>query len=367
MELLNATPMPAGYTMGLKPDGQELLVVVVKGTFILPLGGQQPKLAEEQAPLVEADIFSGEPGFSAPVYEVDYAPYKPRCDVMLHGNAYAPNDAFVKRLTVSLQVGSWRKSFSVVGDREWVYSALIGIGPNAPQPFQVMPITYERAFGGTDDRHPESNKHDAYLPNPIGRGYHYLLSREYVDNAPLPNTEALNQAIRKPNGRYQPMAFGPIGRNWAPRYQLAGTYDQHWLDHVFPFLPADFQDAYYQCAPEDQQMDYLKGGETVKLIHLTPQGETQFQLPTVDVPVTFFLKHGDSQQVQAVADTLILEPEAERLMITWRTHLPLKKNMFEVPQVLVGKKSRGWWRARQLGKTYYPSLAALDKAREESE
>ncbi|MDY6992217.1 MAG: DUF2169 domain-containing protein, partial [Pseudomonadota bacterium] len=48
MELLNATPMPAGYTMGLKPDGQELLVVVVKGTFILPLGGQQPKLAEEQ-------------------------------------------------------------------------------------------------------------------------------------------------------------------------------------------------------------------------------------------------------------------------------------------------------------------------------
>jgi len=45
--------------------------------------------------------------------------------------------------------------------------------------------------------------------------------------------------------------------------------------------------------------------------------------------------------------------------MTWRACLPLKKNMFEIPQVLVGKMSRGWWRARELGKTYYPSLAQL--------
>ena len=36
--------------------------------------------------------------------------------------------------------------------------------------------------------------------------------------------------------------------------------------------------------------------------------------------------------------------------------------MFEIPQVLVGKMSCGWWRARELGKTYYPSLAHLAKA-----
>ena len=50
MELLNATGMQAGYTMGLRPDGRELLVVVVKGTFDIPAGAGEPRLAEEQCP-----------------------------------------------------------------------------------------------------------------------------------------------------------------------------------------------------------------------------------------------------------------------------------------------------------------------------
>jgi hypothetical protein len=85
MELLNSTRMQAGYTMGMRPDGRELLVVVVKGTFEIPKGAEEPKPAEEQVPLVEADTFTGEPGLSAPVYESDYAPVKQRCDVLLLG------------------------------------------------------------------------------------------------------------------------------------------------------------------------------------------------------------------------------------------------------------------------------------------
>ncbi len=42
------------------------------------------------------------------------------------------------------------------------------------------------------------------------------------------------------------MALGPVGRGWEPRYKLAGTYDQNWIDNVFPFLPSDFEDAYFQ-------------------------------------------------------------------------------------------------------------------------
>lgn len=40
MELLNATGMPAGYTLGMQPDGRELLVVAVKGTFTIPEKGK---------------------------------------------------------------------------------------------------------------------------------------------------------------------------------------------------------------------------------------------------------------------------------------------------------------------------------------
>src|SRR5690349_4219406 len=149
MELLNATKMKAGYTMGLKPDGRELLVVVVKGTFKIPSAGEDAELAEKQADLVMADQFTGEPGLSAPTYESDFAPIKPRCDVLLNGSAYAPKGEPVRRLTVGLQVGSMQKSFAVVGNRVW-RSFLGFVSSTRPEPFVKMPISYDNAFGGTD-------------------------------------------------------------------------------------------------------------------------------------------------------------------------------------------------------------------------
>jgi hypothetical protein len=41
--------------------------------------------------------------------------------------------------------------------------------------------------------------------------------------------------------------------------------------------------------------------------------------------------------------------------------------MFEIAQVLVGTMSTGWWRARELGKDYYPSLSSLVKAKQAPE
>ena len=93
MELINATRMTAGYNMGLEPSGRELLVVVIKGTFRIPQAGDAAapfSLHEEQLPLVMADTFTGAPGLSAPVCEVDFVPRKPRCDILLNGSAYAP-------------------------------------------------------------------------------------------------------------------------------------------------------------------------------------------------------------------------------------------------------------------------------------
>jgi hypothetical protein len=147
-----------------------------------------------------------------------------------------------------------------------------------------------------------------------------------------------------------------------PRYPLAGTYDQNWLDNVFPFLPQDFDERYYQAAPEDQQIDYPQGGEEVQLLNLSPDGRTRFLLPTVDVPMVFFRKQGEPEHKQAVLDTIVIEPDLDRMLLTWRASVALRRNMFEMTQVLVGSMSRAWWRARELGKTYYPSIDALIRA-----
>jgi hypothetical protein len=367
MELLNATKMKAGYTMGMRPDGRELLVVVVKGTFVIPQAAEQATLAPEQQPLVEADTFTGEPGLSAPVYESDYAPVKPRCDILLLGSAYAPGGRPAERVTVSIRVGRMEKYFDVVGNRVW-RRGLGEVSTTQPEPFTMMPISYDTAFGGVDNLDPDPQKHGAYGSNPVGKGFYLRDSLDRIEGKQLPNTEESNNPVATPFGFYRPMALGPIGRAWQSRAGFAGTYDQHWLDNVFPFLPADFDDRYYQAAPADQQLDYIRGSEGVELINLTPEGRCTFRLPKQEIPVTFFFKNYEEMELGAIADTLVIEPDLGRFFLFWRASLPLRRNMFEVAQVVVGRMPGGWYRARELGKTYYPSLKVLvDERRNEHE
>lgn len=83
--------------------------------------------------------------------------------------------------------------------------------------------------------------------------------------------------------------------------------------------------------------------------------------------MTFFLKKGGYETAQARIDTLLVDCDARRVEVTWRIRRPLKRNLFEIAQVLVGSKSAAWWRARELGKDYYPSLAALARSRQAGE
>jgi len=361
MELLNATKMVAGYTMGMRPDGRELLVVVVKGTFDLPKNGEDAKLSAEQLPLVEADTFTGEAGFSAPLYESDYAPTKPFCDVVLNGSAYAPDGKPSRSVGVGIKVGRVAKAFKVVGDRVWE-SGAGGIGPGSAQPFVKKPISYDVAFGGTDRYSKDEADHDAFMANPSGVGYRKGLTSGPIDGTPMPNTEERKNAVKSPIGDYKPMSFGPVARGWASRAKYAGTYDDDWLENVFPFLPTDFDDRYFQCAPEDQHTDHLRGGEEVTLVNLTPDGHRIFPVPCTDIPITFFYQNGEKITVTPVLDTLYIDSDREKLVLVSRTHIPLRQNMFEIAQVVAGRKSPAWWRARELGKPYHLGLAAAVKA-----
>ncbi len=353
MELINATRMIAGYAMGMEPSGRELLVIVVKGTFqIPPQPGAQLSLHAKQEPLVMSDVFYGEPGVSAPKYEIDFAPRKGKCDVLLNGRAYAPAGRTVERIDVGMQIGSWSKSFSVVGDRYWFLSG----GPNAtePEPFAVMPVTYDRAFGGTDLRHEDPAQHAAYMPNPVGRGFHKQLDEQSLDGSPLPNTEETGVPVSRPDGSFRPMSFGPVGRHWEPRYRHAGTYDQNWKDNIFPFLPPDFDERYYQAAPEDQQLPIPPGEQQVSLRNLTPEGYLEFRLPHFEAPIHVFPKRGDREDLTAQVDTLVIEPDLGRVLMTWRVARPLQKSMHEIAQVLVGRKGAEWWQQRSETKFSIP-------------
>ncbi|SAL23756.1 DUF2169 family type VI secretion system accessory protein [Caballeronia telluris] len=351
MELINATRMVAGYTMGTEPSGRESLIVVVKGTFRLPAPGEAVRLAEEQLPLVMADTFTGQPGYSAPYYEVDYAPHKPRCDVLLSGSAHAPGGRPATRVPVGLRVGNMTKQFAVIGDRVWQAGAT-RIDVSAPVPFVSKPITYDVAFGGVDQEHDDPMQHAAFMANPVGRGFRRHLRRDWVDGRLLPNTEELNRPVMRPDEVYRPMSFGVVGRGWTPRLGYAGTYDDEWLEKHFPFLPPDFDERYYSAAPEDQQLAMPVGGVEVRLVNLTPDGKRSFVLPDFEAPVLVLPKRGEPEDYRARVDTIVFEPELERFTMSWRVRRPLKKNMFEIARVLVGRKGREWW--QQKGAVPFP-------------
>ncbi len=171
MQIWNQMGYPHEFTMGTDKAGHEWIVVVVKGTFDFPAtpGGLVQKSAE-QVPLVMADTQTGEPGYSATLWETDFAFRKPRCDIVANGCAYAPNGRPAERVPVGIKVGNWSKLFEVVGHREWR-----SIGPvftaTSPQPFLKLPISYDVAWGGVDRLDPEDKLPASYKYNPVGTGW----------------------------------------------------------------------------------------------------------------------------------------------------------------------------------------------------
>ncbi len=339
MHLVNRTKAVAGWTMGFDRDGRELVVVTIKATFAFPRDQSEPQLADEQVALTEADEFTGEPGLSAPTYEADYAHRKPMCDVLLNGCAYAPPGSMVRQTTVGIRVGAMTKIFTVVGHRTWRKGAF-GLSITDPEPFDVMPISYNTAFGG-----------DQFLANPVGRGH--MRSKQGIDGCPLPNTEELDKPVIDPGGAYRPMSLGPIGRNWLPRFRHAGTSDQRWLDDRAPFWPDDFSYAYFQAAPPDQQIPYPVGGEQVVLRNLTPDGNVTFRLPSMAMPVWFVSGDLRDTRVDAAIDTVSIEPDLGRFSLAWRAAIPMRRSCFDLEQVIVGETSKAWQRSRKYGTKPY--------------
>ncbi|SCZ22948.1 MULTISPECIES: DUF2169 domain-containing protein [unclassified Pseudomonas] len=365
MELVNKTRLVGGYTTSTDKTGREWLVVVAKGTYGIPdHPGHPPRLLEQQVPLIMADVFPGEPCESAALYENDFALHKPRCDVLLNGHCHAPNGEPATEVNVALKVGTLVKAFKVIGARNYEDSAL-SHSISRPVPFTTMPITYAQAFGGVDRTHADPAKHKWYPWNPVGVGFYPAASSAQTNGLPLPNTEELDRPVTAPHEHYKPMAFGPIGRAWRQRIQWAGTYDQAWLDHQFPFLPEDFDVRYFQCAPEDQQIDFPRGGEEVALLNLSDKGRSAFRLPANLKLAMLVVFHDDStREAVAVVDTIILEPDANRLTLTWRASSPLGRNIREVAKVIVGQTAAQFEQAkaneeRMRAKQHFKSLAQL--------
>ena len=338
--LKNLTPFAAERTWVRDFDGAEVWLVAVKGSFLIQPDGTQI-LDTEQTEVSRVPEFAGEPGLSSLLCDSDLVHTKSRTDVLLHGHAYSPEGSPTTSVDVRLKLADVDKTLRVVGDRV-IERGLIGMGVqlSSPQPFTRMPITYEQSFGGTDQKDEHPKRHGWEPRNPVGVGFG--MYQDHVIGTPAPNIEHLKSSYA--DWRHgEPAGFGPIARHWAPRVGLAGTYDEAWEKTRSPLLPSDFDELFYQCAPQDQQVPgFLKGGENVELNNLTPEGFLSFKLPRVTLGLTTRFYDGTEAAHRADLHTVVIQPDERRFQMVWHSKLAChqKVNKLEVTEIVLKRRIR---------------------------
>jgi len=250
------------------------------------------------------------------------------------GHAYAPQGRPTTQIDVSLTIGPLSKTIRVFGDRVWE-AGLLGAKISEPQPFEAMPLIWERAFGGFDQTNEKEPQIHTEERNPIGLGFRVKNGNKIMDGMKLPNLEDPVKLISSWKDRPSPACFGPVCSSWEPRKSYAGTYDEDWQKHRMPYLPKDFDPQFFQLASPDLVVPgYLKGGEEVQIIGAAPSGQLRFRLPQYQLQVTYQLDNKNHVRSPNL-DTVIIEPDESRVSLLWRTVLPCDKKGLRVSQVEV--------------------------------
>lgn len=341
----NQTPYAVGPLFFDDEDGDPVLVVVAKATFELQ-GYRQLALLEEQPGLeLAGECYGEDVETSCYRYEPECAPFKPATDVVAIGHAHAPRPG-TTQVDVGLQVGPLRKLARVYGERLW-YRSAVDFLLTKPHPFERIPLTFERAFGGWDRSSPDPSEHGFEPRNPVGRGFHTRHAVESKDDY-APNIEDPRAPIQGFRDRPAPVGFGFTSPHWQPRASYAGTYDEVWDQTRKPRLPRDFDLRYHNAAPDGLVAPgYLRGDEPVHSTGLTPRGDLAFSLPGLPPPrVRVSLVGQPDPQVVTRLDTVILDFDQLRVSLLWRGRTKIPEGPHDVHAIAVeSPQAQGFPRA----------------------
>lgn len=193
----------------------------------------------------------------------DFHFYKRATDVVVLGSAHPPHGRSATSMQVAVTVGDREVRVQVHGPRvvEWTPRGNPKFG--APQPFDKMPVVWEEAYGGADQRVPvepepespmdlarlEFDHPGLYPRNPFGKGY--VVKPDPIEGIPLPNLED----PRDPLTEERFLVEDP--RSWyrQPR-PVALSWTHPLMFPRFVYLGAD---AWYP-APEDARLPEVRSG-----------------------------------------------------------------------------------------------------------
>ena len=288
-DLVTALPGATAAAVIWRARGRLHVTVVAKATFAFAPEAEMPPVPPQQ--LFSAEVYHGAHAPRTVRCTSDLVPYLGHADVVFTGFAHAPPGTAVQSMPVRITIFD--------GDRMLLDKALI---VQDAAPFQRMPIVYERTTCGADRQE-----------NPFG-----------VD--PSAGPAACN--IVDPRDPQRPAGFGPIARTWPARKRLLGGTPRAALEGPIQEIPDIFEWSYFQAAPADQRIGYLRGGEWLVLQGLHPAVQNlRMRLPEARGLArmyglsAFGVAEGEPLKMQA--DTLRIDGEEQRCTVVFRRSIPV--------------------------------------------
>lgn len=346
---------------GSAPDGSTILSVLLKLTYMIDDRGRLEP-APEQRPLV-VSVRADEQAPKLLDADTDLYPFKVVTDVVVTGHAYG--DGSRPRFDAVVRVGTASKSIAVVGDRRCALSREGRVLISDPGPVEVVPLRYDRAYGGRDTvasakygnpydelrkylgeplKQLDLNLYD-YPRNPAGCGFVVEATRDGLEPLRLPNFEDPQDLLtpdRFAAGRIGgwpqmplPQGLAWVDPSWFPRIAYFGMLPKH--DPVaspiaevqLGFAPADvlddkpFDEKFsFRCANGASlglQFPHLSGDEQIELENLHPMKRLlKFRLPGARPKLWTDGRKGKLNETGAVVHTVLIEPDMDRVSIVWR-------------------------------------------------
>jgi hypothetical protein len=292
MDVVSLCPLRASALVWRPSTGGFALSVVCKGTYEVRAG--ELRLSQTQEDPNEEDNFWDDDPLKSLRAPCDLVPFKPRADVVLVGQAFAPNMVPLRTLLARLSVGGVDKAVEVHADRTRTAEG----GTREGQPFTSMQLRYERAAAGTE--------------NPVG------VRADGGRPGPMPN-------LLLPARRTGVAGFGPIAPRWPARRAKLGTHadafpPRRWEEEP---LPEDLDASFFNVAPADQQADRLEPGDRLVLENLSPaHPRLVAELPR-SAPRAFVDRGAGIEEVSLVCDTLWIDSDRAVCTLVWRGQIGL--------------------------------------------
>lgn len=333
VDVVELSPLRAVTMLWCPQQGVPVLTVICKATYDL-VAGVAP-LAEAQDDVNERDLHT-ENNPNMGLYSAsDLAPFKPCADVTVVGKAFSPPRELARELVARVRVGTVDKRIEVHAARYIQRDGRI----SDEAFFSKMALGYERAPGG------------AHTANPVGVSLKD--ARDELGRIAVPNLQRPGESVAGPNSRLTPVGFGPIPATWPTRQELVPEELRGWLDADLSEreVPADWNWAYFNVAPKDQQLDEIRSDERIHLEHLHPEE------PMLDTrlpghrPCVFIERPDGPKRLTMKGDTLWIDTNRLVQTVTWRGQIALDWQP-EAVDVLVAMDGSGkqldWEQVQQL-------------------